>query len=218
MLPYGFVMAFVVWSLSIRAEEKPPKVVLIGDSIRLGYAPLVQKKLEGKATIISPAQNGFDSKNVLARLDEWVVRENPALVHLNCGLHDLKFDKAKKQHQVPLDQYEKNLRSIVERIRKDTSAVLVFATTTPIHDERHAKRKANFDRFEADVLKYNAVAEKVMCEQKVPLNDLHALVIKVGMERMLSNDGTHYTKDANQVLASAVADSILHHLPAAKGK
>jgi len=218
MRRHGLAIAIVGFTLSAHAEEKPPKVVLIGDSIRLGYAPLVQKKLEGKATIISPAQNGFDSKNVLAKLDEWVVREKPALVHLNCGLHDLKFDKAKKQHQVPLDQYEKNLRSIVERIRKDTSAVLVFATTTPIHDERHAKRKASFDRFEADVLKYNALAEKVMGERKVPLDDLHAIVVKGGMEKMLSNDGTHYTKDANEVLASAVAESILRHLPAAKGK
>ena len=37
-----------------------PKVVLIGDSIRLGYAPLVAKRLEGKAVVVSPPANGGD--------------------------------------------------------------------------------------------------------------------------------------------------------------
>src|SRR5262247_1361752 len=50
-----------------------PKVALIGDSIRLGYAPLVAKRLAGRARIISPAANGGDSSNVLRNLDEWVI-------------------------------------------------------------------------------------------------------------------------------------------------
>ena len=75
--------------------EQPelPKVVLVGDSIRLGYAPLVAKRLEGKARVVSAEANGGDSANVLAHLDEWVIREKPAVVHLNCGLHDLKLSK-----------------------------------------------------------------------------------------------------------------------------
>src|SRR4051812_1545412 len=49
----------------------PPRVVLIGDSIRLGYAPAVAARLTGKAVVISPPENGGDSINVLAHLDEW---------------------------------------------------------------------------------------------------------------------------------------------------
>ena len=45
-----------------------PKVVLIGDSIRIGYAPVVAKQLEGKAVVVSPKANGGDSANVLAKL------------------------------------------------------------------------------------------------------------------------------------------------------
>src|SRR5262245_46150553 len=82
------------------ANPLPPKVVLIGDSIRLGYAPLVAKKLEAKAVVVSPPPNGGDSANVLKNLGEWVLREKPDLVHFNCGLHDLKLAKATKVHQV----------------------------------------------------------------------------------------------------------------------
>ena len=33
-----------------------PRVVLIGDSIRIGYAPLVAKQLDGKAIVISTSR------------------------------------------------------------------------------------------------------------------------------------------------------------------
>lgn len=35
-----------------------PRVLLLGDSIRLGYAPLVAKRLEGLAEVISPKDKG----------------------------------------------------------------------------------------------------------------------------------------------------------------
>src|SRR5689334_2600833 len=104
------------------AKPELPTVVLVGDSIRMGYAPLVAKRLEGKARVVSAEANGGDSANVLKHLDEWVVKEKPAVVHLNCGLHDLKLSKTKKTHQVEPEQYEANLKEIVARIRKGTTA------------------------------------------------------------------------------------------------
>src|SRR5437763_10538543 len=105
------VAALLILPAASRAQppaEKPelPKVVLVGDSIRLGYAPLVAKRLSGKARVVSVEANGGDSANVLAHLDEWVIREKPAVVHLNCGLHDLKLSKKTKRHQVSPEQYE----------------------------------------------------------------------------------------------------------------
>src|SRR5688572_24207250 len=143
------------------AQEKPlPTVVLIGDSIRMGYAPFVAKLLEGKAVVVSPKPNGEDSGNVLRNLEEWVLKEKPDVVHINAGLHDLK--RQETNYQVPLDEYEKNLKTILERLQKHTKAKVIFATTTPILDNLHARRKAGFDRFEADVQKYNSAAAAVM--------------------------------------------------------
>src|SRR4051812_28765031 len=178
-----------------------PKIVLIGDSIRMGYAPLVAKRLEGKAVVVSSKENGGDSGNVLKHLDEWVLREKPDIVHLNAGLHDLKLDKKSKNYQVELAQYEKNLREIVARIRRETKAAIVFADTTPIQDERHAKRGGNVDRTEADVQRYNKAALTVMKAEGVAVHDLHGLVTHYGTETMLGKDGTHYTPAANEKLA-----------------
>jgi lysophospholipase L1-like esterase len=191
-------------------ERALPKVVLVGDSIRMGYAPLVAKALDGKAIVVSPAPNGEDSGNVLRNLDEWVIQEKPDVVHINAGLHDLKLKD--KSYQVPLAEYEKNLETILERIRKETKATVIFATTTPIVDELHAQRKAGFDRFEADVQKYNIVAASIMKQAGVPINDLHRLVESGGKARLLGGDGTHYTPEGYERLAAAVTQSVLRSL------
>jgi dienelactone hydrolase len=98
-----------------------PKVVLVGDSLTAGYAPLVVKRLAGKAVVVSPAGSGGDSGQVLAHLDDWLKREKPAVVHFSCGLGDLA-------------QYESNLRQIVARLQREPSIAVVFAKPT---EERH---------------------------------------------------------------------------------
>lgn len=194
------------------AAGAPPKVVLIGDSIRLGYAPKTAELLEGKAVVINPPENGGDSANVLAHLAEWVIERKPDVVHLNCGLHDLKKFKADGRYQVDLERYAGNLRQIVARIRQETDAALVFATTTPIRDADHARRGADFDRFEADVRKYNARAVAIMGELGVPVHDLHGIVGEDEAGSMFKADGTHFTSDGSSRLAEAVADCVLRQL------
>jgi len=209
------LVLFVAPPITARAQPAKtdlPRVVLVGDSIRVGYAPLVIEKLAGVAEVISPEPNGGDSANVLKHLDEWVIKAKPAVVHLNCGLHDLKKPKSTGAYQVGLDSYATNLKQIVTRIRDETGAAIIFASTTPILDDRHAKRKANFHRFEADVQRYNDKAATVLREMSVPMDDLHALVVHYGTEKLLGPDGTHYTPEGYERLATAVADSIRRQL------
>src|SRR5690242_6649963 len=52
-------LLLAILTSSVMAQVKPlPKIVLVGDSIRMGYAPLVAKNLDGKAIVVSPAPNG----------------------------------------------------------------------------------------------------------------------------------------------------------------
>jgi len=66
------------------------QVVLIGDSIRLGYQETVAQELAGRAQVWGPPENSGDSVNVRRHLEEWVLSRRPTVVHLNCGLHDIK--------------------------------------------------------------------------------------------------------------------------------
>src|SRR5207237_6460642 len=87
-----------------------------------------------------------------------------------------------------------------------------FATTTPIIDDRHAARKADFDRFDKDVKAYNERAVKVMTELGVVVSDLDRIVRDGGPAELLSKDGTHYTPAGYERLADAVTDCVLREL------
>ncbi len=199
-------------TISIQAQTALPRVVLIGDSIRMGYAPLVAKRLEGRVEIIAATENGGDSARVLKNLDTWAIGPKPDLIHFNAGLHDLKRNKATGQYQVTLTEYASNLREIVGRLRRETTASILFASTTPIIDERHAARGADFDRLEADVRRYNDSAIAGMRELGVPVHDLHWVIEQGGPTKLMLKDGTHYTPAGYQLLAEAVADSIMRQL------
>ncbi|MHB0935641.1 MAG: SGNH/GDSL hydrolase family protein [Armatimonadota bacterium] len=182
------------------------KIALIGDSIRMGYQATVIEQLAGAAEIVSPEKNGGDSRNVLANLDAWVIDLHPDIVHLNCGLHDLKREFATpEQTQVPLEEYRQNLEAIFRRIT-DTGATLIWATITPVIYEKHHAVKG-FDRREEDVDAFNAAALAVAGKFNLPVDDLHAVVMQAGREQLMAEgDGVHFFPDGYRVLGTAVAD------------
>jgi lysophospholipase L1-like esterase len=184
-----------------------PSVILIGDSIRMGYRPTVEQLLGDRGQLWAPAENGGTSANVLAHLDEWVLLRQPDILHLNCGLHDLKTEFGATSQAIPPDQYEANLRQIVSRIVEQGTTQLIWATTTPVNEAWHHARKP-FDRFEADVLAYNNVAQKVVSTYGVPINDLYKTMMDAGRDEHLTPDGVHLSPTGYMLLGRAVADAI----------
>ena len=201
------------------ATPQLPRVVIVGDSIRLSYASTVMEQLAGKAIVVSPEANGGDSSNVLQHLDRWVTRERPAVVHFNCGIHDTKKFKATGRFQVPPEQYEANLRKIVERIRKETGAVVLFATTTPILDDRAAqtRRDREYELLDTSIRQYNAIAKKVMQQLEVPVNDLYSALSVPGspltVKDLIGGDGVHLQPEARVLLGKTVATFVSRNLP-----
>ena len=207
ILAFGLLMRLAAPGRSPTAPGRR-RSCSIGDSIRLGYAPGVAARLAGKAAVVSPPANGGDSANVLAHLDEWVIREKPDVVHLNCGLHDLKLARADGRHQVELDRYAANLRQIVARIRAGTDAALVFANTTPIVDERHApaRRGLRPDRGRRAAVQRRGRLGHARGRRAGPRPALGRRAGRAGDDAR--PDGTHYTPAGSDRLAEAVADCV----------
>ncbi|OGG51871.1 MAG: hypothetical protein A3F84_15220 [Candidatus Handelsmanbacteria bacterium RIFCSPLOWO2_12_FULL_64_10] len=181
-----------------------PKVLLAGDSISFGYGPHVRERLDGTCEVVNLPANGGTSANLLAHLDDWLIRPGFDIIHLNCGLHDLARDRDASGPRVGLEPYEANLREVFRRLKREGRSLLAWATTTPVIDERHAARKG-FDRRESDVLAYNAVALRVAKEAGLPVDDLHRIVEAAGPEGCVGPDGVHMTDAGNTALADAVA-------------
>lgn len=181
------------------------RIVLIGDSIRIGYEATVRSALEGTAEIWTPGkENGGTSRNVLEHLEEWMIQRRPDIVHINAGLHDLRKEFNAPQSAVAIEEYIANLRTILTRMREAGTKV-IWALTTPVNEQRHHATKP-FDRFEADVTAYNAAATAVCRELCIPTNDLYSLVMAGGRDQLLGRDGVHYTPDGYALLGCAVAN------------
>jgi len=198
-------------NLDIMHSDTKPLVVLIGDSIRMAYQATVQSELDGAAEIWAPEVNGGDSRNVLLHLDEWIFARRPHIVHVNCGLHDVKRDFARGQFQVPVEEYAQNVRQILTRLATESEAKVFWATTTPVDEKLHHENK-DFDRFEADVDAYNAAAVALCWELGVDVDDLYSVVGKSGKADLLKADGVHFVEEGSQILGREVAAFIRAHL------
>jgi len=191
------------------------QVVLVGDSIRMGYEPRVRERLSGVAEVWGPEQNGGNSTNLLVLLHLWTEHRKPDLIHFNCGLHDLRtLFLGSKETVVPLDHYRRNLHTLIRIMRERTQAALVWATTTPVIDEDAHREHVvwqDFDRTNDEVLRYNEVAREVMKIENIPVNDLYAVVSTHGTASLQNGDGVHYSEAGSRVLGDAVADYLLEH-------
>lgn len=177
-----------------------PRVLLIGDSISIGYTVPVRELLKGKANVHRILENGGPTPNGKEKLKKWLGTNKWDVIHFNWGLHDLKSMETGKA-QVSLEDYEKNLREMVKQL-KETQAKLIWCATTPVPDAR-----LNPPRKDSDVQAYNAIAKKVMDENKIPTNDLYAYTLpKLADVQLPAN--VHFSKDGCAFLAKRVAKSI----------
>jgi len=197
------------------------KVILLGDSIRMGYQPMVAQKLGDSAQVWGPEENGSDSRTELKHLQEWALGRDADVIHFNCGLHDLRFEPGppaqggpvpvkgqEDVYQVPIDEYARNVETLIQRLKEGTKARLIWATTTPIDDELHAKRGMSFFRRVSDVVAYNRAALAVVQKAGLEVNDLYEVIMQGGVSACLSSDGIHMNPRGYDLLAEAVVRAI----------
>jgi lysophospholipase L1-like esterase len=190
-------------------DPKLPRVLLIGDSISIGYTLGVRELLAGKANVHRIPVNGASTVVGLQKLDAWLGSGRWDVIHFNWGLHDMKHQRDGKIDPlgpiwVALPDYERNLRTLVTRLRA-TGAKLIWASTTPV-PAGATGRDAGLE------LKYNEAAARVMRELGVPINDLHAVAAPRLAELQRVKD-VHFTPQGSRALAERVAAAIMAHLP-----
>lgn len=177
-----------------------PRVLLIGDSISIGYTLPTRRLLQGKANVHRIPVNGGPTINGLEHLDRWLGSGTWNVIHFNWGLHDVKIMED-GQHQVTIDKYEAHLRDLVARLKR-TGAALIWASTTPVPDAEVTPPRKN-----SDVIAYNTVAKRIMEANGILINDLYAVAFpRLGEIQRPAN--VHYTDPGSEVLAEGVAASI----------
>ena len=183
-----------------------PRVLLIGDSISIGYTLQVRKLLEGRANVHRIPVNGGATEVGLEKMNKWLGNGKWDVIHFNFGLHDAKH-KSATEFRASREQYADNLRKLIA-LMKPTGAKLIFATTTPIPKGGKLSPSRIFDDIEAR----NEIARKVMSENGVSVDDLYGTILPQVAEVGRPND-VHFKPEGYDVLARAVATSIEAQLP-----
>ena len=196
-----------------------PRVLLIGDSISIGYTVPVQKLLKGKANVHRIPVNGRFSAFGLANVKKWLGEGKWDVIHFNWGIWDTHMvdangalirarDEGGKKGTIrtPIAKYRKNLNAILD-ILEPTGAELIWASSTPLTCVKGDRLK--------DIDRYNAAAADVMKTRGVVIDDLNAR-IKPHLGEMQSKDGCHFTPKGYDYLGKQVAERILTALDARK--
>ena len=211
-----------LWLVEVPVEVRQtlplPRVLILGDSISIGYTRFVKELLAGEARVERARNDKGKNENCegttkgLKHLDRWLAQSPTGfdVVHFNFGLHDLKrvdpvtgenaFD-ADKPRQAELEVYRRQLREIVRRLRA-SGAELIFGTTTPV-----PPGGVRPYRDVEDPARYNAVALEVMEEFGVAVDDLYSAMLP-RVDEFQNEVDVHFREPGSRFLAAEVARSI----------
>lgn len=195
-----------------RAAGPPlPRVLLLGDSISMGYHATVIAALDDEAIVMRPRQNCEGTTKGVAAIEQWLALDGGEfdVVHFNFGLHDLKRVGADGRNsndpadgnQADLETYTRQLRTITEAILA-SGATPIFATTTPVPDGGVKPH-----RDPEDVDRYNAAATEIMREFGIAIDDLNAPATR-HLDTWQRPVNVHFTPEGSRRLGETVAGTV----------
>lgn len=174
------------------------KILLLGDSRRMGYEPFVRDMLAGRAEVYGPAENGRWAGYTLNSLRFWLGGfPTPDVVHWNCGLWDLGDDyHIGRPFSLP-EEYRSAVERTVLVLRKLFPGVkIIFATTMPVGNEDTTGIQA-----------YNNIIRDVAGKENIPVDDLFGLM-QFNMAVYDRGDGLHLNDEGNTMVAAQVVRAI----------
>jgi lysophospholipase L1-like esterase len=194
-----------VWA---KPDPTLPNVLLLGDSISLGYTNPLRDRLANMANVFRAPANCRHTRQTLEQIEFYLGLRQWDVIHFNWGIHDITRVNAggntdpQGKPQVSPEDYRANLQRLVRRL-KATGASLVWASTTPVAEGLGYRRNEDIDA-------YNQAAGDIMQQHGIRINDLNAVVR--AHEKPLWTDGVHFTDEASRLFAENVADHVAREL------
>ena len=195
------------------ALQAGDKVAFLGDSITEaghdnpgGYVQLVRSALAAHGTaieVVAAGVSGHKSNQMLERLERDVLSKKPQWLALSCGVNDVWHGK----NGIPLADYQKNIRSIVEQAQAAGIKVVIL-TATMIGEDQGNKNNQK-------LVPYNAFLRSLATEKHCLLADLNAemqaalaeatkAAAAPKKEHLLTTDGVHMAFAGDVMMATGV--------------
>ncbi|HAI10399.1 MAG TPA: hypothetical protein DCM28_01760 [Phycisphaerales bacterium] len=204
-------------------------VLLIGDSISVQYGPYLQSSLKSAVNWVGFSEearqsaltdldkpqdlNCGDSSRSLGIITDMIQKTDGKidLILCNCGLHDIKTDPKTGKIQTPLEDYQSNLKKIVD-IAKEAHIPLIWMRTTLVNSTIHNSLCTGFHRFEKDLDAYNDAADSIMQEAGNTIIDLWQFTRQLGTDDELFCDHVHYEIWARQFQGAYLAGYVQSYM------
>jgi len=207
-----FVMALIVSGFSNRKA----KVLIIGDSISIGYTPFVKQNLIENTIVEHNPGNAQHTRTGLKKIEDWIGSDDWDIIQFNWGLWDLcyrhtdsKFygnrDKINGKITHSLETYRANLDSLVQTIKHLSDAKLIFVTTSYVPEEEAG-------RFTEDAIRYNEVAKEVMRKHHIVVNDIYKKSVGIHKRYGKGSDDVHYVKRGYEKLGKRISKFLFTQL------
>lgn len=165
-------------------------VLLLGDSIRMGYDKAIENTLKNKANVYFPEDNCRFASYLLRYIHEYksiLGDSHVDVIHWNAGLWDCLRLFGEEPH-TPVNVYAYYIERICIRIKKIfPDAQVIFATSTSVQSEL---MEADFKRYNEEIKAYNEAAVKIVTKYGFKVNDLYAISITLPAEA--HSDAVHY--------------------------
>ncbi len=175
-------------------DTKRPRVLLVGDSICVGYFPQTSKLLRGVANCSKLATSASCGDPMLLDQIASLVKNNTYdVIHFNNGLHGMGYSEA---------EYKAGLVELVAMLKKlQPQAKLIWRSSTPVHKKREIKGCSN-----ARIIARNTIALEVIAGQGIAVDDFHARVCK--QMNLIGGDGIHYGGKGKALQAGWAANAV----------
>ena len=195
--------------LFVQRDSSLPDVLIMGNSISIGYTPYVRQTLQGKANVYRIPDNGRDIRKGVNKAAEWLAGGiGWEVIHFNWGLHDFKrivngnYDSSGDRYVSP-EEYEGKLDTLVNQLLQ-TGAQLIFATTSVVPEGAQG-------RIKGDELLYNKIALSVMERYpQIMIDDQYTLTNRHPEEQLPVN--VHFHPEGYQRQGMFAAERIMHGL------
>lgn len=212
---YIIILLLSVYIFSGFNNDKP-KILIIGDSISIGYTPFVKDNLSSIAIVEHNPGNAQHTGTGLENIESWIGDGDWDIIQFNWGLWDLCYrhpdskvygnrDKINGTLTYTPEAYASNLDTIVTLIKQKSHAKLIFVTTSYVPKEEAG-------RFEVDAKIYNKAAKKVMKKHGVVVHDIYKTSKAIHKEYGISEHDVHYTKQGYEKLGEIISEFLSQHL------
>lgn len=188
------------------------RVLLLGDSIRMGYQSMVRELLRDTCDVYyDETDNGRFAAYTLWQANQLFKKYGRFdAVHWNNGYWDMNVEAPMTEAMHPLEEYVHFLSRILGEIRRNGAAV-IFATTTPVQEKGAAMDDSGtgvvLSYNDAWVRTYNAAAVELMRREQVAVNDLYALMSR-RKDCYKCADRLHLTPEGYRLCAQQAAQMI----------